>query len=507
MSNRRPVGRGVLSLLCLAAVLFTGCTRTQPAAIRFGLAYVPQKLDPRFSTDATSSRLIRLLYRQLVDFDRRQRPVAALASWARLSPLHYRFRLDPSRARFHDGRPLTAEDVKATYDSVLDPKLASPHRSSVALIREVRVIDQDTVDFMLSKPDPAFPGYLVIGIMPKHLLERGHDFSAAPVGSGPFRFHSWPQQGLLRLTRIKDRQLFEFVHITNANTRVLKLLRGEVDIIQNNLPYELTRYLESKKHVKVMHRNGSNFTYLSFNLRYEPLQDRRVRLAIAHAIDRAQIVRHMFGRKTRLAAAIFTPDHWAGDPQLRSYAYDPVKARALLRQAGYGPQRPLRLVYKTTNVPFRVRIATIIQYQLKQVGIQVSLRTYEWTTFYSDIKKGNFHLYSLSWVAVKSPDIFRYVYHSASIPQTGRQHASVGANRNAYRDTLVDRYIEQAEQTYDPAQRVRYYRLLHKRLLETLPVVPLWYEEHMAAVRRRVRGYRIAYDGNYDSLAAVTVRR
>ncbi len=508
MSSRRYVCGLLLSAVAslAAAVLLSGCAPAGSVpALRFGLAYVPQKLDPRFSTDATSTRIIRLLYRQLVGFDHRQRPVAALADWQKLSPRHYRFRLKAGRRPFHDGTALTAADVKATYDSVLDRRLASPHRSSVALIREIRVIDRDTVDFLLSKPDPAFPGYLVIGIMPKHLLVAGHDFSSRPVGSGPFRFHSWPQQGLLRLTRIRDRRLFEFVHITNANTRVLKLLRGEIDIIQNNLPYELTRYLESKKDIRVIHRHGSNFTYLSFNLRYRPLKDKRVRLAIAHAIDRRQIIRHMFGRKTRLAAAIFTPDHWAGDPQLRGYRYDPARARALLRAAGYGPDRPLRLVYKTTNVPFRVRIATIIQYQLRQVGIQVSLRTYEWTTFYSDIKKGNFHLYSLSWVAVKSPDIFRYVYHSTSIPQPGGRQA--GANRNAYRDALVDEYIEQAEQSDDPAQRVRYYRLLHRRLLETLPVVPLWYEEHMAAMRRDIRGYRIAYDGNFDSLDEVSSGR
>jgi len=210
----------------------------------------------------------------------------------------------------------------------------------------------------------------------------------------------------------------------------------------------------------------------------------------------------MFGEKTRLASAIFTPDHWAGDPTLESWPYNPEKSRQLLKAAGYGPDNPLQLIYKTTNVPFRVRIATILQYQLQQVGIKVKLRTYEWSRFYSDIIKGNFHLYSLSWVAVKSPDIFRYVYHSHSIPDSNGK-GSTGANRNAYRDKLVDEYIEKAEHTYDIKKRVEYYRKIHKRLIETVPVMPLWYEEHMAAYRDNLRNYRISYDGNFDSLSQV----
>lgn len=491
-------------LLIISIVIISSCNEGEFDGIRFGLAYAPQNLDPRFSTDASSTRLIRLMYRPLVDFDDQQRPAPALARWERLSPTHYRFVLATAGRRFHNGMTLTAEDVKATYDSVLDRKNASPHRSSIVLIESIEVSGQDTVDFKLRKADPAFPGYLVIGIIPKALIDKGHDFSASPVGSGPFRFKSGFVDGKLTLERIRDKKIFEFIHVTNANTRVLKLLKGEIDIIQNNLPYELTQYLESKKNIKVMHRNGSNFTYLSFNMRHDALKDKRVRLAIVHAIDRERIVKYMFGAKTRLAAAIFTPDHWAGDPQLKSYDYDPQKSKALLAEMGYTKANPLRLVYKTTNVPFRVRIATILQHQLKEVGIDVKLRTYEWATFYDDIKKGNFHLYSLSWVAVKSPDIFRYVYHSSSIPGSGGKNANVGANRNAFIDRLVDEYIEKAENTYDIKQRIHYYQKIHKRLIETIPVMPLWYEEHMAAMRKNIHHYQISYDGSLDSLVNVS---
>ncbi len=504
----------------LLFILLSACTKLDPSVIRFGLASVVQKLDPRFSTDATSTRVIRLLYRQLVDFDQNLRPSPDLASWKMISPTHYRFTLNQTAGRlFHDGTRLDAKDVKATYHAVLGKKLVgqaphlkqkiSPHKTSVALIKLIKVIDVNTIDFHLSREDPAFPGYLVIGIMPARLLAKGHDFNRQPVGSGDFRFISWPGQDIINLVRLRDKQKFTFIHVNNSTTRVLKLLRGEIDMIQNNLPIELINYLAKDKHIKINYRQGSNFSYLAFNMRNKHLKDRRVRLAIAYAINRRRIVAKMFGPKARLAAAIFTPDHWAGHPTLKSWPYNLERARQLLKAAGYGPDNPLQLLHKTTNNPFRVRIATVIQYQLAQVGIKVKLRTYEWTTFYNDIKQGNFDIYTLSWVAVKSPDIFRYVYHSQSIPGLtikGSSNTSKGANRNRFSDKIIDHTIEQAEKTFDQTKRVALYRKIHERLLDQLPVMPLWYDQHMVAMRHDIFGYQLSDDGSFDSLKSVYLK-
>ena len=278
--------------------------------------------------------------------------------------------------------------------------------------------------------------------------------------------------------------------------RVLKLLRGEIDLLQNDLPRELVQYLENRPGVQVRHRAGSNFSYLGFNLQDKALADLRVRRAIAYGLNRKAIVHYMFGGETRLANGLLPPEHWAGNPHLSGYTYDPGRARALLAQAGYGPAHPLHLVYKTTSDPFRVRIATILQQQLAQIGIDVSLVSFDWATFYADIKAGRFQLYSLSWVGIKSPDIFRYVFHSDAVPPTG-------ANRGRYRDAETDRLIEQADQTQDLEQRARLYRQLQAHLLETLPYVPLWYEEHFYAARAAIRGYTLSADGNYDALVDV----
>jgi peptide/nickel transport system substrate-binding protein len=484
---------GTLLALCL---LLTACTQPPDAVIRFGLASAPANLDPRYATDATSARINRLLYRRLVDFDDHARPVPALADWEQLSPQHYRFRLKPQRARFHDGTTLTAHDVAATYRSILGPRSTSPHATTLHVITRIEVIDDTTLDFHLTRPDPLFPGYLAIGILPATGIAAGVAFHQRPLGSGPFRFLGWPEPGRLRLQRLADGRQVEFLHIGDPTVRVLKLLRGEVDLLQNDLPAELLTYLDEQPDIKVTQGPGSNFAYIGFNLASPPTADIRVRRAIAHAIDRAAIMQYVLGRAARPAAALLPPGHWAGNPALHPLRHAPQLARQLLRQAGYDAARPLQLDYKTSTDPVRVRIATVIQQQLADVGIDMHLSSYDWGTFFGDIKAGRFEMYSLAWVGIKTPDIFRYAFHSTSLPPEG-------ANRGRLSDAGIDRLIETAEQGETLAEQAQYYREIQARLLDELPYIPLWYEDHVVAARRGISGYRLAPDGNYDGLLRV----
>jgi peptide/nickel transport system substrate-binding protein len=484
----------VLRLLCL--LVLTACSRPPDSAIRFGLASAPASLDPRYATDATSERINRLLYRRLVDFDAAARPVPALARWEQRGPTRWRFYLRRPRAPFHDGTPLTAADVAATYRSMLAPGSLSPQAGTLRVIRSIRVIDDDTLDFELEHPDALFPGYLAIGIVPAHASAGGHPLQREPVGSGPFRFTAWPDPGRLILTRIADGQRFEFLRVPDPTVRTLKLLRGELDLLQNDLPAELVDYLGRQPGIRLLRAHGNNFAYLGFNLQDPAMSDLRVRQAIAHAIDRAAIVKYVLGGAARTAAALLPPEHWAGNPALQAPDYDPAAARRLLQAAGYDRRHPLQLDYKTSTDPVRVRIATILQQQLAQVGIRMKLNSYDWGTFFGDIKAGHFQLYSLMWVGIKTPDIFRYAFYSHSLPPGG-------ANRGHYADAASDRLIEQAGQADSLQDQAALYRRLQARLLEQLPCVPLWYEDHVAVLRASVTGYRLSADGNFDGLLRV----
>ncbi len=491
--SRTGSQRLALISVILAAILLAGCTRPADDTLRFGLASAAVTLDPRFATDASSTRINRLIYARLVDFNAQLMPVPALADWQLISPTHYRFHLGETQRQFHDGSRLVAGDVKATYDFILDPVNASPHRASLTLIESIDVIDDDTLDFHLSRADVLFPAYLVIGILPAQQMAAGRAFSREPLGSGPFRFHGWPDDGHLQLVRERDGQALTFVRISDPTVRVLKLLRGEVDLLQNDLSPELLRYLQDKPNIRVQRARGSNFTYLGFNLEDPQLADPAVRHAIAQAIDRKAIVRYLMDDSARLASALLPPDHWAGNADLPLIDYDPEAARATLRAAGFTPQNPLRLSYKTSTDQFRVRLATVIQSQLAEVGIDVDLSSYDWGTFYGDIKAGNFQMYSLSWVGIKTPDIFRYVFHSEAVPPNG-------ANRGRFRDAQTDALIEQATAAKTLQQQAVVYRKLQARLLEMLPYVPLWYEDHVSAARDDIEGYTLSLDGNYDGL-------
>ena len=471
-----------LALLCTAGL--GACSKpADHGEIRMGLAQAPLNLDPRYASDAASARVNRLIYQPLVDFDDRSRPMPALASWQKLSPRHYRFTLKQPHAVFHDGSPLVAADVAATYNSLLALR-DSPHTAEFAHIQAIETINTDTLDFHLDAPDGNFPARLIIGIMPARLIAQGHDFAHQPVGSGPLRFVSW--QGALALERLRDRQRIVLEEVKDPTVRVLKLLRGEIDLLQGDLLPEMVAYLKRQPGIRLLESPGANFSYLGFNLQDPLLAKLEVRRAIAHAIDRKAIIRHALVDASREAGAILPPEHWAGNADLPAYRYDPLLARAMLEQAGV--TLPLKLTYKTSTDAQRVRLATMMQAQMRPAGIALDIRSLDWGTFFDDVKPGKFQLYGLTWVGLKTPEIYRLAFHSASVPPKG-------ANRGRFRDNVTDQLIARAD-----------WQGVSRRVHEQLPYVPLWYEGQFVALREGLTSYRLAPDGNWDGLTTIERR-
>ncbi len=481
-------------LLCVALFsLGPVAAPAQAPPIRFGIAQAPITLDPRFATDAAAERICRLLYRKLVDFDEHYLPVPQLARWEEIAPTHYRFTLGGDGRVFHDGSRLTAADVKATYDFILNPANASPHRGSLSVISRIEVADDDHLEFFLDRPDRLFPGRLTAGILPRRSHEAGATGRAQPIGSGPVRFRAWPDESRLVLERVVDGARIEFLTVPNATVRALKLVRGEIDLLQGDMPPELTGWLARQRGVKSQRVRGDSVVYVGFNTRDPLTGQRTVREAIAHAIDREAIIRHLFNDSAVSTESVLPAAHWAGAPDLPAFRHDPARARELLGTLGYGPESPLRILYKTSSDPFRIRLATIIQNQLKEVGIDADLRSYDWGTFYGDVRAGRFQMYTLSWVGLKLPDIFRYAFHSASVPPTG-------ANRGRFSEARVDALIEQADAASLAADQAMLYRAVQSALHDQLPSFPLWREDVTAVMRRDLRGYVPTADGNYDAL-------
>jgi peptide/nickel transport system substrate-binding protein len=472
-------------LLWMVLGMEVGCTKPPShSEIRMALAQAPLTLDPRYATDAASERINRLIYQPLVDFDTHYRPVPVLASWQQVDTTHYRFSLGQNGRHFHDGSSLTANDVAETYRSLLALK-DSPHTAEFANIAHIETRGADIVDFTLREPDSQFPARLIIGILPARLIAQHHDFARQPIGSGPLELIAWKR--MLKLQRVADHQQITLEEVRDPTVRVLKLLRGEVDMLQGDLPPELVTYLKQQNGIKVEEVPGTNFSYLGFNLQDPILKNPVVRRAVTLSLDRNAILQHALIGESRVATAILPPEHWAGNAELVAYPYDPVQAKSLLQSAGI--KLPLKLVYKTSTDAQRVRLATVMQAQMRASGIDLEIRSLDWGTFFEDIKQGNFQLYGLTWVGIKTPEIYRLAFHSAYIPPKG-------ANRGHLQDAGLDALIDRAD-----------WKAVTAKVHELLPYVPLWYEGQFAAMRKDISGYAPAADGNWDDLATVVRRK
>ena len=454
--------------------------------IIFAIGQAPLNLDPRYATDAASERVNRLIYQSLVDFDTQSKPIPSLATWVTISPTEYRFTLKRNCAPFHHVPNsvqtfLTAHDVKATYDSFTIIK-DSPHAAEFDNIKNIIVTDGRTVVFHLKQPDSHFPAKLIIGILPAKLIAMDQDFSHAPVGNGPLKLVAWRNQ--LNLVRVSDGQKISLLEVKDPTVRVLKLLHGEADVLQGELPPELVKYLQTKPDVIVKTNRGANFSYLGLNMQDPVLKNLKVRQAIAHAIDRDAIIQKVMVANTRVASAILPPEHYTNQHSLPIYEYKPALAKQLLLEAGI--KLPLKLVYKTSTDAQRVRFATIMQAQMLLAGIDLEIRSLDWGTFFEDVKQGNFQLYGLTWVGIKTPEIYDKAFGSNSIPPNG-------FNRGRYADSELDQLL--LDENWQAATA---------RIHSQLPYIPLWYEGQFAAMRKEIHNFSPKPDGNWDDLATIS---
>lgn len=493
-------------LLCVLACCRAGEIAPPPATLVVALESAPSVLDPRYTTDANSSVVAALVSDGLTASDERGDAVPALAEWRQPTPLEYHFTLRPE-ARFHDGTPVTAADVAATYRSVLDPALGSPKREALAAIAAIDVPEPRTVVFRLREVSAPFLESTNLGILPARLTERGPLPPRAVIGSGPFRVAAVLDGGGIELAPHADAiggpprlAHLRFRVVPDGVVRALELASGSVHLVQNALDPDLLPWLAARPELELVISPGTTFQYLGLNFRDPRLADRRTRQALAYGIDRASIVHHLLRDTAEPATGLLPPSHWAYDGAVARYPYDPARASALLRAAGLGTEVDAalrRFSYKTSTVELRRRIAEVFQHDLGRLGLGLDIRSYEWATFYNDVRRGNFELYALAWVGVRDPDVYYRIFHSSMQPPAG-------TNRGAYANPEMDALLTAARATQDGAERRRLYGAVQRLAAEDLPVVPLWWAENVVVKSRALTGFRPSPDGDLRSLATAT---
>ena len=502
----------VVILALVFASTATSCARKpEPDTLVMIIESSPANLDPRVGLDAQSERIDGLLFDNLLSRDEHLSVKPGLAErWEIPDPKTYVFHLRKG-LRFSNGSPLTSRDVKWSFDSLLQGKVRSTKAAAYRFVDHIDAPDDRTVIFHLKQSWAALlwnvAGGGGMGIVP---YGSGAEVSQHPVGSGPFRFVSAEQDKEViierndnywgdktKLTRVR------FAVVPDTTTRALELRKGSADLEINALTPDMETALAHEPHLALMRGPGTRLAYMAFNLRDPILKDVPVRRAMAYALDRGPLIRYLLGGEARPADSVLPPESWAYDPRVEKYDYDPAKARHLLDDAGYSEQNGIRfhLVMKTSTEEASRAMAAVFQQQLREVGIALDIRSFEFATFFSDVTHGEFQIYSLRWIGGnEDPDIFEYAFDSARIIPNG-------ANRQYYSNPRVDALIAKASTELDQNARKQDYAEIQQILAEDLPYINLWYFDNVMVYSKRVRGLQMNPSGNYEFLRTAELEK
>jgi peptide/nickel transport system substrate-binding protein len=339
----------------------------------------------------------------------------------------------------------------------------------------------------------------------------GPELRTSPVGTGPYRFVRYDVDDRVVLRRFEE--YFDGAPsnggivlkiIPDDTMRGLELRKGTADLVVNDLASDIAYQLQQDDHLRVVTGPGTDYQYIGVNLRDAILADKRVRHAIAYAVDRQAIVDYLRRGQAQPAVGLLPPVSWAFEPAVRTFAQDRARAKQLLDEAGYrdpdgdGPRPRFTLSLKiSTNELTRLQ-ATVIQQDLRQIGIDVDVRSYEFATFYADVLKGSFQLFMLQWVggSVADPDILRRVFHSQQVPP-------IGFNRGYYSNPDVDRVLDAATRSTDDGERKRLYGEAQKLIADDQPYISLWTKTNVAVMQHAVSGLRLMPTADFTVLKDV----
>jgi peptide/nickel transport system substrate-binding protein len=493
------------TLLCLISILplISCAAKSDPNTLVMVIESSPTNLDPRVGIDDKSERIDSLIFDDLLSRGNDLNVAPGLAeSWQIPDPLTYIFHLHRG-VKFHDGRALTARDVKWTFDSLLQGKIRSTKAAVYKFVDHIDAPDDATVVFHMKELDATLLWNMsdgAIGIVP---YGTGDEVSQHPIGSGPFKFVSaetdrevvlerneeyWGEKA--KLVRVR------FAVVPDETTEALELRKGSGDVAINSLTPDTVLTLSHEANVGVKRSLGTRYAYLGFNLRDPILKDVRVRQAIAYALDRRPMIEYLWQGQAELARSVLPPQSWAYNGDVPGYEHDPARAKELLDLAGYPEVNGVRFhITMKTSMDANTRLmVAVMQQQLREVGIALEIRSFEAATFFSDVIHGAFQMYGLRWIGGnEDPDIFEYAFHSSKFPPNG-------ANRGFYSNPKLDALIDKARREIDPNVRKPLYAEVQRILAEDLPYINLWYLDNVLVHTKRVKNLKLNPAGNYDFL-------
>jgi peptide/nickel transport system substrate-binding protein len=497
----------LLGTLCLVVACSPNAGHRPDDVLVVGQTAEPKTLDPHVATSLNDFRILVNLYEGLVRFrEGTLEPEPALARRWEIGDdgRRYTFHLRED-VRFHDGTAFDADAVKFNFERMLNVDHPFHHTGPFPLafffdkIETVEVIDRHTVALHLSEPfapllsNLAYPTGLMVS--PAAVRRHDVDYGRHPAGTGPFRFVQWEPRRRVVLERNPDYwgeparpRVLVFRPLTDPMTRVAELMAGGIDIV-TELSADNVALLRRDSRYTVHEQSGPHLWFLILNTRAEPFRDRRVRQAVNLAIDKRALVEYVLQNTATVAAGpIPRAFGWAYNEQVAPYPHDPARARTLLREAGYGGGMTLRLLVPTSGSGMLapVQMATAIQGDLAQVGVDLRIETYEWNTFLAKVNRGladQADMAEMAWMT-NDPDTLPYLaLRSGATPEHG------GFNSGYYENADVDALIEQARTATDRDERARLYRELQRIVHEDAPWVFVASWRQNAVTTHRLHGF------------------
>ncbi len=416
--------------------------------------------------------------------------------------------------RWQDGTPFTADDVLYTYERLRDPDVKTPHSSNFDKVKKVEAPNPLTVRVVYSEPFvPALESW-GMGILPKHIFKdaKGNDFNEHPanknpIGTGPYKFKEWKVDEKIVLEANPDyfdgqphikRYIFRI--IPDNSVEFLELRNKSIDTMLLT-PDQYLAYKEFFEGYQRYRLPRGAYTYFAFNLAHPLFKDIKIRRAVAHAVNKAELVDAVVMGMGQAATGPFLPLSWAYNPTVKDFDYDPAAAKKILEEAGWKDSNGDGVLDKGGN-PFEFTVITnqgnkmrslsaeIIQQQLKLVGIKMNIRVIEWSTFIKNfVDKKNFDALILGWTISPDPDQFS-IWHSS-------QKKDGQYNFVSYNNPEVDRLIEQGRREFNPGKRKVFYQRMHQLIHDDLPYIFLYYPDYLPVVHERFEGVKIAPVSTY----------
>jgi peptide/nickel transport system substrate-binding protein len=467
-----------------------------------------ENLDHHFmSTINAASTTHRKIYEGLVGRDKNAEIKPLLAKeWEQLDDVTWEFKLRDD-VTFHDGTAFSADAVKVTFDRLLNPNVASPRAVVFKMVKEVKVIDDYTVQLILSEPFSPLLSILASHeggiISPKAIEKYGKNIIQEPNGTGPFVFEKWTPGHEIVFNKNENYwgtdpkvEKVVFKVVPEETTRISMLETGEAHIAEP-LSVTMKDSVDSSQNVEAYRSEGFGTEYIGFNVQNELFDDVRVRKAIAHAIEMDSIIDGVFNKIGSKSNSLLGPKVLGYHKEMEAYEYNLSEAKKLLAEAGYPNGFKTTLI--TNDVKERANLAEVLQSQLKGIGITVNIEVLEAGTFVERVNSGDSEMFIYSWRnATGDADYNQYnLFHSSSHGATG--------NTFFYSNEEVDHLIESARSEKDPEKRIELYAKAQELEMEDATYIPVRVIENMAAVAKNVENFYMSPSG-YIEINEVSIK-